>query len=51
MISAIDPVAAIDTGDLAFGVARLALAVAGLLWVVYLVSVVVLMFCARWVRR
>ncbi|MFI7438364.1 hypothetical protein [Nonomuraea indica] len=38
---------AVDAGGLAFGVARLALAVAGLLWVLYVLAVVVLLLAAH----
>lgn len=55
MISAVDPFAAVgaamDAGAAAFGVARLALAVAGLLFVLYVLSVAGLLLCANRGRR
>ncbi|MBB6346764.1 hypothetical protein FHU36_003273 [Nonomuraea muscovyensis] len=42
---------AVDAGGLAFGVARLALAVAGLLWVLYVVTVVALVLAVHWRSR
>jgi hypothetical protein len=42
---------AADLGGLAFGFARLALAVAGFLAVVYAAGLLVLTLCARWIRR
>lgn len=44
-------VEAADMGGLAFGLARLALAIAGLLAVVYAVGILVLTLCAHWIRR
>jgi hypothetical protein len=43
----------LPTGDggLVFGLARLALAVAGLVAVLYAVGILVLTLCARWIRR
>jgi hypothetical protein len=43
--------AAADIGGLAFDVARLALAAAGLLAVLYAVGLLVLTLCAHWIRR
>jgi hypothetical protein len=40
-----------DIGGLAFGLARLALAVAGLLAVVYMAAISILTLCAHWIRR
>ncbi|MFG3441169.1 hypothetical protein ACGF0J_28295 [Nonomuraea sp. NPDC047897] len=40
-------VPALDAGAMAFGVARLALAVAGLLWVLWVLTVVVLVLVAH----
>ncbi|MFF5206193.1 hypothetical protein [Streptosporangium sp. NPDC000396] len=42
---------AADMGSIAFSVARLALAVAGLLFLLYALFLVILTLCARWVRR
>ncbi|GAA2856169.1 hypothetical protein GCM10010517_14450 [Streptosporangium fragile] len=55
MITITTPLAAIgsaaDAGGAAFGVARLALAAAGLLFVLYVLLLVVLTLCARRVHR
>jgi hypothetical protein len=44
-------IAAASIGGLAFGFARIALAIAGFLAVLYAAGLLVLTLCARWIRR